>query len=463
VSEAAWKALHPLSVGVNLVPQAWRTLKGFWPLALALFIGRKQASPTAADLGIVVLFFALTVLRTVVHFFTLRYRVSDDRLEIRTGLLSRQIRVIDPSRIQNVELVRNLFHKAAGLVELRIETAGGTSTEGLLSALGEREAEELRAALKQTSPSSEPARPEDVLLRNSAAELIGYGLSERRLGYVALILAFGFDIFTQVGEDARSVSPALFVAAVLAAFAVAWILAGGQSLFRHYDFSLVRHGDVLVTEEGLTTRRRVEIPVRKVQVVRIDEPLVRRLLGFATVLVETAGLGVQDGRLRQAEAVLPMVAREEIDHIVGAAAPVAAVAPASLVLHPAHPRALVRGVLGRILRVAFFGAITGAVFFPWGFLTLTLAPLTVPVAWLDWRTQGWLVTPVAVVCRRGFFLRRTWVVARDKLQSVHVGEGPLSRALGLSHVIVRVAGTTVSLPEVALADGLAIHEELARA
>ena len=57
-------------------------------------------------------------------------------------------------------------------------------------------------------------------------------------------------------------------------------------------------------------------------------------------------------------------------------------------------------------------------------------------------------------------LRRTWVVARDKLQSVHVAEGPLSRGLGLVHVIVRVAGTTVSLPEVAFADGLAIHEEL---
>jgi membrane protein YdbS with pleckstrin-like domain len=55
------------------------------------------------------------------------------------------------------------------------------------------------------------------------------------------------------------------------------------------------------------------------------------------------------------------------------------------------------------------------------------------------------------------------VVARDKLQSVHITEGPLTRALGLSHVIVRVAGTTVSLPELALADGLAIHEELARA
>ncbi len=300
-------------------------------------------------------------------------------------------------------------------------------------------------------------------MRTSAFELVAYGLSERRLGYVALILAFGFDIFDQVGEDARSLSPALFVAAVLASFGVAWILAGAQSLLRHHRFSLVRHGDVLVTEEGLTTRRRIEIPVRKVQLVRIDQPLVRRFLGFATVLVETAGLGVQDGRLRQAEAVLPMVADEDLDRIVQAAAPIAAVAPASLVLHPAHPRALVRGVLGRMMRVVFFAAITGAVFFPWGFLALLLAPLTVPVAWLDWRTQGWLVTPVAVVCRRGFFLRRTWVVARDKLQSVHVAEGPLSRGIGLARVIVRVAGTTVSLPEVALADGLAIHEELARA
>ncbi|MBA3622369.1 MAG: PH domain-containing protein [Euzebyales bacterium] len=56
------------------------------------------------------------------------------------GLLQRQRRVIPFDRIQAVESVRKLRHRLFGVVELRIETVGGASTEGKLErcALGTR-------------------------------------------------------------------------------------------------------------------------------------------------------------------------------------------------------------------------------------------------------------------------------------------------------------------------------------
>ena len=75
-----------------------------------------------------------------IHWATLRYRIHAGRLEIRQGLLNRSARTIDPARIQNIELVQNLFHTWSGLVELRIETAGEQTTEGLLSALSVEDA-----------------------------------------------------------------------------------------------------------------------------------------------------------------------------------------------------------------------------------------------------------------------------------------------------------------------------------
>ena len=60
--------------------------------------------------------------------------------EMQSGLLNRQVRVIPPERIQNVELTRNVFHRMSGLVEVRVETASGTDIEGQLSALSEHEA-----------------------------------------------------------------------------------------------------------------------------------------------------------------------------------------------------------------------------------------------------------------------------------------------------------------------------------
>ena len=122
-SEAPWRSLHPASLAVNLMPQAWRVLKGFWPVILFSLINQQKQSTSgsAGDFVVFLLFVLLSVFNTVVHFLTLRYRVSGGRLEVRQGLLNRSARSIDPSRIQNVMLVQNLFHRAAGLMELRVE------------------------------------------------------------------------------------------------------------------------------------------------------------------------------------------------------------------------------------------------------------------------------------------------------------------------------------------------------
>ncbi len=66
---------------------------------------------------------------------------------------------------------------------------------------------------------------------------------------------------------------------------------------------------------------------------------------------------------------------------------------------------------------------------------------------LDWRLQGWLVTDRVVVARRGFWRRSTWLVPREKLQSVHLVQGPLMRLHGLGRLVLRVAGSQVVMPD----------------
>ncbi|MBK9367858.1 MAG: PH domain-containing protein [Deltaproteobacteria bacterium] len=113
---------------MNLIPRTLGILFGYWPL-LAWLFGRGAVAPRPEDALFLMFILVPGVLSTLVHLFTLRYRVSGGRLEIRQGLLNRQARTLAPDRIQNVSLVRNLFHRASGLVEVRIETAGDSSTE----------------------------------------------------------------------------------------------------------------------------------------------------------------------------------------------------------------------------------------------------------------------------------------------------------------------------------------------
>lgn len=467
LAETPWRRLHPASLAVNLLPQAWRTARGAWPLLLALFVGGDNMGLRAFDLSILMLFTGLTLVRTVLHYFTLRYRLHDGRLELRSGLLHRQARTIDPKRIQNIELVRNPFHRLSGLVELRIETAGDASTEGLLSALGVAEAERLRDALRKSerpapSPDAPPDRPDTELLRLGTIEIIAFGLTRRTMGTAALLSAVFYQLMNasdpeQAQDVAARLGGATLAGAVLLAFAGSFILSVGQALLRHHRFRLLKIDDRLATEEGLLTRRRVEIPVSKVQIVQTDETLLRRSMGYGTVQIETAGMGMSEGKVSQAEAQLPMVERAELALLSATAIPHLDIDPWTAKLLPPHPRALLRAAFRRFVTGCILGAGLTALYFPWGVAALVLLPLFgVLVAWLDWRWQGWRITPRAVVSRRGFFTRKTWIVARDKVQSVHIGQSPFMRWQGLASVVVRVAGSDVLLPEIGLDEALQV-------
>jgi uncharacterized membrane protein YdbT with pleckstrin-like domain len=97
---------------------------------------------------------------------------------------------------------------------------------------------------------------------------------------------------------------------------------------------------------------------------------------------------------------------------------------------------------------------------PWSMGALVLLPLSLPLSWLDWRNQGWLVTPHVILSRRGYLTRRTWVIARNKVQSVHMGQTPLMRWHTIAGVNIAVAGSQVRLPDIGLADGQAVLAEL---
>ena len=476
-SEPPWRSLHPASLAVNLLPQAWRTVRGGWPLLVALFFGGSSMGVEVFDLSLLIAFFAVALSRTTVHFLTLRYRVHSGRLEIRHGLVNRQARALDPARIQNVSLNRNLFHRVSGLVEVRVETAGDASTTGMLSALSTAEARRLQAELdalvgaapvpgEERAPGAPPGAPSpSPLVETGVLELLAYGLSRRTVGTVAVITAVGMELLGRLGPEGAAqarwaAQPRVLAAAILLAFAGSWVWSAGTAIFRHWGFTLRRTGERLHTREGLATIRSVEIPLRKVQIVQVVEPLLRRLMGYGSVLVETAALGFADGQLRQAEGVVPMVEHEELPGIVRAAAPLTDVDPWNMTLMPAHPRALYRAVVQRLLRLAVVCGGVAWIVDPlgaWAFVGLVLAP---PLAWLDWRWQRWAVTPQAVVARRGFLTRRTWVIARDKLQSVHVHQTMLMRWHRLGRVEVRVAGTEVSLPDVHIEQALDILDRL---
>lgn len=470
--DEGWLGLHPASVVVNLVPRTFATLRSAWPLVVAAVYGQANGQGVL-DLLLILLFFGLAIGNTVVHFLTLRYRLVDGRLEIRSGLLNRQARVISADRVQNVEMVRNLFHRMSGLVEVRIETASGTEVEGLLSALSVEDAQHLITALQSArgdAPTAEEPHPDDVLVANGTGELLWYGATGTRLGAVALLAGLAYEAMAlrgPVDPEALDAPPArlgtITVLLVVAAATGAWLIGVATALLRHHGFRLVRAGRALVAEQGLFTKRRAELRLSKVQLVTIVEPWLRRAFGFGSVWIETAAAREGGDGTQRSEAAVPHVERGTYRTVVGAAVPLGDLDPAALALQPPHPATLTRALLIAVLRVLVVAVLAVAWFGAPGLLALLLLPASVGLAVLDVRTQGWLVTDALVVARRGWLDRRTSLLARGKLQSATVEQGPLLRALGLGLVHLRVAGSRVVLPALAHAEAVALSDRLVRA
>jgi putative membrane protein len=471
----SWRWLHPASIVVNLLPRSVRVLRNLWPLFFAFLWNGAGTSDAllwtrVMDASIIGMFFAATVGGTLMHFLTLRYRVHDGRLEIRTGLLNRKIRTIDPARIQNIELVRSISHKLSGLVEIRIETASGKEVEGLLSALSETQALQLQRkleALRAAGPAQQVDDDAPPLVRNGIIELFIYSATAARLGAVAVALGLVFEGYTWLYPDQMSRLPGQAtgiqgLAMLILLFTGTWLAGLVTTTLRHWGFALHLVGDRLVVEGGLTTRRRLELPLSKVQVVHTSQTLLRRWAGFSTLTVQTAAARSGQGGTERTAAMVPYLPATRMAELTAIAVPDLDLDPFTAQLKPPHRLALARTMARATVQWIIITGLAVALVGPWA-IAVGVVGVALPIAtWLDWRHQGWRITEHTVVARRGFWNRRITVLSRSKLQSASARDNPLLRRLGLGQVVLHAAGTTVHLPLMSWSEARDIGSMLAR-
>ncbi|MEC8380672.1 MAG: PH domain-containing protein [Myxococcota bacterium] len=469
--ETPWQGLHVASLVINLLPQAWRTLRVGWPLLLALFFSTGNSVEASINFVIILAFFGMTLLRTLTHFLTLRYRIHESQLEVKEGLVFQKFRSLSPNRIQNTEVVQNPLHKLMGLVELRIETAG-SSSDGLISAITRDTADALISELQvlskaDTTETDEPTKDAPVTkpdFESGLLEAVLFGLSKRTAGTIAVLSIVGMELLSVLEpQDAQEVTRALdwttTIGLFLIAFGGSWLWSAGRAVLNYGVFRIYLKATSLKSEEGLLTRRKIEIPRSKIQLLTFSQPLMRRLMGYGSLYIETAALGMADGEVRASEVVVPMLEIGQFPQFTQKVTPYLDVKMEAVELKPAHPRAFYRMAIGGMMRSA---AIAGFLLWylnpsPVAWLTLLLIPLAIVSAYLDWSRQGWLITPKTIMARWGFFSRSTILLARDKIQSVHLTQTPIMRWHGLGRIVISVANSRIELPDIGIEEA---HEQL---
>ena len=228
----------------------------------------------------------LAVLAAVVNWLVTRWKLDGATLRIETGLLRRDSRQLPVARIQAVDVVRPFLARALGLAELRVRLAGSSHADGRLSYLPEQAALELRARLLAAHHGLDPATPEPgerVLASVPTGRLAGSVLASGASLLIALLVAELVVIL---------VSPAVLAAtgSTFLIFLVTLVPVVWRRLATEYGFTLARSPDGIRIRRGLLGTVAETIPLRRVQAVRMVEPLLWRPLGWCRLEIDVAGL-----------------------------------------------------------------------------------------------------------------------------------------------------------------------------
>lgn len=484
--------LHPLSVGFAIVTQVRRFLI---PLLIGGFSASRWGVGWQPLVGFVLLPMALS---SVVRYLTYRYRFEPKELVIRSGLVFRQERHIPYARIQNLDVVQGVAHRLTGVVEIQIQTGGGSEPEAKMSVLPESAVPDLRRRVfegrKGAPPglpaegagdailSAEPeegtgaaAKPDaaqgdgsagELLLHLPPGELLVYGLVQNR---GMIVIAAGLGVAWELGVMERLAAAvfgngswargvlddvtgsafggelalgaiALALAGIVAILLIARVLSIAWAWVRLHDFTIRRVGEDLQTRFGLLTRVSATIPIRRIQKLTIHEGPLHRLAGRVALRVDTAGASRFDqGDEAHRQWLAPILRRERLARFVREVLPELDLD--AVVWEPVSP-----GAFRRVLKES--AAVATLVSIPFIFV-IGRGGLIVLAGALVWAglyarryvdALGWAVRPGAVLYRSGWLWRRTSVARFAKIQIVSLKASPFDRRREMARVAVDTAG-----------------------
>ena len=440
----AWRRLHPAAIAV----WASGVVGGLaLPILFFVVIGRADSLGFAAFAG------GLAVVGSAVRWSRFWYRLDDRALHLRGGLLQQWERTIQLPRIQSVDVVQKLTHRAFGVVELRIEVVGGQSTEAPLVALLPDEATRLRALLA-SDLAEEGDASEPPLVRMRPRDLLIAGLTGGRVAVVAAMAGWAFQLLPEdglvvnldrlAGADRSTVETVLLITGALLGASVLISLA--TTVVVYWGFTATRRDDRLVITRGLLQTRRSVIPLGRIQAIRIEENLVRRVFGLASIRVLTAGYGKESGDQQQASMLVPVADRERCLEV--AEAVVGSDGLRAVDLRPAPRRALVRRlVFASIVGIA---ALAIGLALPDGarIATFPVLPVAIGLGYLSWRALGHAVLARHVVARSGALQRRTTVAPRANVQHLILHRTPTQRPFGLASLTLAIPKASAAVIDV---------------
>lgn len=432
--------------------------------------GLLPVAGSTAGIPLAILFGAIAFGYEIAHYRHFQYELTDDTLDIDSGVFFRREREIPLGRIQNVDISRDVLARILGVAIVSVETAGGGETEARLRYVGFDESRRLQEQIRRRKRTASAQAEADADTAPEERELL-FELSDQDLILLS-VLSFDPRILSVVFVVAPALGPSivpdietagsLAVAVVVVVGAVVtmvalWALSAAATFVQFYGFKLHRLGDELQYERGLVQRYDGSIPTDKIQTLVVEENVLMRQFGFAGLSVDTAGYAPGSTPRGGSEAAVPLASRAAVYELARDIEPFER---PTIQRPPKRARRryfaryslVVAAIAGVALAIS-----TYLVAFPWYWL-LSLLVFVPFAADRKWRHRGWALGPGYAFTRTGFFRRKTHVVPDFRVQTVIERQSLFQRRWSIASVIVDTASSSGLMGSDAVAIDLDVED-----
>jgi putative membrane protein len=471
-----WRRTSPLAaifyLGRIYKAIAQNAVQSLAPLAAVLFASKGDLV-TRVTVGVAV-FVAATVIIAIIRYWFFRFRIDDESILIREGVLKKTQLDIKFDRIQAINTQQNIVFRLFDLVTVQLDTAGSAKQEGHLPAIRTSLADSLKERIRDRRPvraidaDEETEAPVEsrTLLRLGKKDMVRIGLSSNRALILLVLLGpildnMGNRIEASIEEsdllmalEGAGFSIAsgiglvfLLSISILLMLALASIIG---AFFRYHRFELQAENKVLRSIGGLLTRHEHSVNLAKIQSLRAIQNPVLRLFGRFRLRAKQASSG---RRSRGKQFIIPICEPQLLPtlerEIFGEESPGFDLRPKSesfrpIARHFVRSRFILFGLLPTLLAVSFFNLLIGnnaLAFLAW-------IPLSAFGIWILFRKYGFALASDGMVLRKGFIGIETTAFLYRKVQRINVTQTLLQKRKGLATMRFFLASGSLRLPYV---------------
>ncbi len=469
----SWRRTSPLAILFflgkllrDIVKNAWQS---FAPIA-ALLIASSGNIMDRLKIGAVVVLI-LVIVASVLRYWFFRFRITEDSVLIREGVVKKKQLDIKFDRIQGINTEQNIVYRYLGLVTVSFDTAGSSGDEGNLPAVPRSFAEALREQIGRslgracTVDSPENIAESEPLLALTWRDMIRIGLSDKR---VLLVMALLSPLLDRLGDETDEVISShlnsatqgamqfgvaggvfVFIAIGLGVILLLALISIAAAFLRYHNFRLQLDSNTLRSRGGLLTRHEVSMDLGKIQTLRLQQGIILR--GFSRFAMTARQARSSHRNDSSKNFNIPVVTAELATSLrrcflrqegrglvqIPTSDQFSAISKYSMRM-PALINVLIP-LLVTAIAYSIEGDLATLLFLLW-------IPISLLHIFKTWQHAGFHYTDDGLVRRSGTLGYRTVALLYRKVQRVTVSQSRLQRRKGLATLRVYMASGSVRVP-----------------